>query len=135
MAGLIAGGGPHGMFITRYTGPARDDGGPRARYQITRRDMTDLDGILTLSGDQLAELYGHLDRLARASSAGLAPPPQAGPCTHELPQAHELLAGYAVSTWLSESTGRHGPGMSAAVDHLLSVLESVADANRRPVPP
>jgi hypothetical protein len=63
MASLIAGGGPENLFITWYTGPVRDDGKTRDRYQITRRDMTDLDGVITLDRDQLAELADHLDSL------------------------------------------------------------------------
>lgn len=129
MSELIAGGGPAGIFISQYTGPPRDDGTAR-RYQITRRTLDDLDGILTLSPAQLAELYAALDGLARASSAGLTPPPQPGPCTHTIPDPQQLLYGYGVATWLREYQGRHGADMADGIEALLAVLESVNDAQK-----
>lgn len=130
MSELIAGGGAAGIFISQYTGPPRDDGTAR-RYQITRRTLDDLDGILTLSPAQLAELYAALDGLARASSAGLTPPPQPGPCTHTLPHPEFLTDGWAIVTWLeNEYPGRNAQRMAAVLTALLDVLESVADAQK-----
>lgn len=72
MAALIA---SHGaMHITRYTGPARTDYGPRTRYQITRREPATVSEIgsdyITLDGQQLRDLAAALADLADRTGEG-----------------------------------------------------------------
>lgn len=65
MSETIAGPGECGISVSTYTGAARDDGGPRRRYQVTRRDRSDLLNVLTLDQAQLRELYLCLSYLAQ----------------------------------------------------------------------